>query len=365
MENVQIAETEYPSHNFIMNIYHIMSYSIILLACCACTSGRQDNTAGEAEVSIIDFPETQDTTWNYLTSGDAVPYPSSMIVTDSSLYVHGINHNKWLHEFDRETGEYKGSHIRRGNVVGCIMSAGNITYDYPSGTFSLFDIGLGARDLTDYSDKYRFISHFLPDSSITANAIIRAGKDRAIVESPRRENNKFCHRSMLQLYDTSDNKLLYTFDDPTFSDTPYGVQRLKYGVSPTQSRFATVAPGTWRLEFFEVTATDSIVRIFSKEYHPTEYVETEDLPPMPDSHYSFGFKQVAASEDYVFVTFTDSREENAPVNSIGIWKWDGTPVKRINTDRSIMAIAPSPDGKRLYGSTFMDGAGYFLLYLDL
>lgn len=346
-----------------MNISKIIIGSI-LLACCACTSGRQNNNE-EAEISIIDFPETQDTIWTYLASGDDVPFPSMMVVTDSCLYVHGLNHNKWLHKFDLETGEYKSSHIRRGNVVGCIMNAGNMTYDYPSGTFSFFDGGLGARDLTDYSNNYKFISHFSPDSSITANDIIRVGKDRAIVESPRREGNKYCHRKMLQLYDTSDKKLLYTFDDPTLSDTPYGVQPLEYGVSPTQSRFATVARGTWRLEFFEVTATDSIVRIFSKEYHPTEYIETEDSAPMPDRNYSFGFNQVAASEDYVFATFTDSRKEYAPINSIGIWKWDGTPVKRINTDRDIMAIAPSPDGKKLYGSTFMDGAGYFLLHLDL
>lgn len=347
-----------------MNISKIIIGSI-LLACCACNSGMQDNVDEEEVSCIIDFPETQDTTWTYLATCDYALIPKMLIATDSCLYANGIYRNKWLHKFDLETGEYKSSHIRRGNVVGCIMSAGNTTYDYHSGTFSIFDFGQGARDLTVYSGNYRFVSHFVPDSSIVANNIIRAGKDRAIVESPRRENNKYCGRSMLQLYDISDKKLLYTFDDPELSDTPYGLQVLEYGISPTQSRFATVAKRTWRLEFFEVTATDSIVRIFSKEYHPTEYIKMEDRPLMPDYDYPFGFGCVAASEDYVFAAFTDSREEYAPVNSIGIWKWDGTPVKRINTDKDIRTLASSPDGKRLYCSTFMGKAGYFLLYLDL
>ena len=70
-----------------------------------------------------------------------------------------------------------------------------------------------------------------------------------------------------------------------------------------------------------------------------DYSETDD-----------GFTSLTADNDYLYGSYSGTKDGNG-ITRIGIWKWDGSPVKLIETDAQILKIALSEDSKTLYAIT--------------
>lgn len=52
------------------------------------------------------------------------------------------------------------------------------------------------------------------------------------------------------------------------------------------------------------------------------------------------------------------QKNDKDLTKIGIWDWKGKPIRGIKTDKLIMKLAISPDGRQLYGLLMEDDGSF-------
>lgn len=106
-------------------------------------------------------------------------------------------------------------------------------------------------------------------------------------------------------------------------------------------------------------SSDEIKPIRTMRYFPQEFVQQEDML-ICQRPFTLGFISVAADSNYFYGAYSGEKVDKVPgstVNHIGVWDWDGNPIKEYITDKAISYITASPDGNTLYVATYDDEEG--------
>lgn len=339
----------------------------ILVACAiSCTSNKNSDSAS---VYGVEFPDSVEMIWNYLAGDGYVPSSyRSIVADDSCVYVLGLSRGHWVHIFNTHTGLYQGMHVLRGDGVGLLENPSSIRICKGGTGFSVYD---HKSDFTTnvkcYSSNFEFQRTLTLDSLFrVVNGIYDLSPGRAVVTAPVFEENKRpTHRSAICIVDTEAKKVLSSYDGKESSDTLLASIYRVISIAPSCNRVATVQNYGGALEIYRISG-DSICRTFVKNYFPVDYIyyEGREFPEI-NREIQYGFRWVAATDDYIYASYCDSKEVQPLVTTIGVWDWDGNPVKKIKTDRNIWNMAASPDGRRLYCISPVAGTSPQLCYIDL
>lgn len=347
---------------FIIKYPHKMVRFFSVFALCllvASCVGRKD--AHESEATGTLFPDSAEVKWTYVAGDDRMPRPDDFLVRDSCVYLLGNAGGRWVHVYDAETGAELGSYVDRVSHVGEMNAASRLSVDPAGGDFGLFNQGILDRYMIRYSPDFKAKNLYVVNSLRTVNEMMLISTDRMIVLSPVFENGDATGRQSINLIDVTDDMKMVGIFDEVPSRIPRGLSQT-LAVSPSGRKVALTTSKGGFLETFEIVG-DSIRRISVNNFFPVEV--SEDGIAKVDHKSRYGFNCVAASDDFIYAAFSESHTEGDPVTDVGVWDWNGNPVMKMKTDKSISYMSVTPDGKRLYCIGYAQGARFSINYIDL
>ena len=325
----------------------------------ACTGGQKKSEA------VVDpspqFTDSVDMEWSYLVGGACVPGAGELTVVDSSLYILANMGGQWVHEYNVNTGEETGSYVNRVSHVGELNQATTLSVDNSGRRFGIFNSGIYDRYMVSFNSNFEPEYMFNTDSLFIVNDILLLPSNRILSLSLVKEGDEFTGRTAISILDVKDGmRVLSTFDEAP-SSIPLGLRR-KLSASPSGKNLVSITPTGGYLEMFSLTG-DSVVRTSISNYFPLEIDEQGIAHTEKGSKY--GLRCATASDDHVYVAYCVSKEQGVHVSTVGVWNWDGTTVRKLNTDKDILSIAVTPDDSRLYCVSHAPGAGFIIYYMNL
>ncbi len=340
-----------------MVVRFLLSLVCLLFVACAGRNG----SGGEMSDSGLHFPDSMDVKWTYVTGDDMMPNPRCFAVDDSCVYVLGDAGGRSLFVYNITTGEEMGSYIDRRSHIGELTNPYGLSIDRSTGDFGVFNLGMTDRFLVRYSPEYEPKALYRVDSVFPINDIVLAPDDRVIAVSLVYENGEPTGRQAVSLLDVADGVTLIGSCDELLPVIPKGLGR-EISVSGSGKRVASIIRNSGFLETYEITG-DSISRTSHNNYFPIEV--SDDGIAHVNHNIQYGFRCVAVSDDYVYAVYSESKVEGDPVTTVGVWDWNGNPVKKIKTDKNVSDICVSPDGSRLYCTSKFRSSICTINYIDL
>ena len=336
----------------------LLSIYFVCLVIVSCSSRHSATVNDEAGAVFADSIDVQ---WTYIAGDDMMPSVTDFIAGDTCLYLLGNAGGQWVHIYDAKTGSEIGSRVDRLSQIGELKDASHLSVDCESGDFGIFNQGMRERSLFRYSRDFDAICMYCLDSMFIVNDMRLIAPGCIVALSLVWENGNATGRQAINIIDVTDGiKVIDTFDDSSAS-IPKGLMQNLY-VSPSGKKIARITPSGGILETYEII-DDCIKRISANDYFPLKV--SDDGIAMIDHKSRYGFGHAAVTDDYIYIAFSESHVEGDPVTKVGIWDWNGKPVKKINTDKSVRHMAVAPDGCKLYCISYDQGARYAINYIDL
>lgn len=113
-------------------------------------------------------------------------------------------------------------------------------------------------------------------------------------------------------------------------------------ISPDRRHFATAITIGGMLEIFSLNAT-SISPIVSEYVFRVAYADDYNYKASETQN---GFSSLTADNEYLYGAFSGTTDPN-DMTKIGVWKWNGMPVKLIETDALILKMTLCDRGKSI------------------
>lgn len=338
-----------------VRLFSTLCLGILLVGC----SGRKLVTE-ESDAKGL-FADSVDVQWTYLAGDNKMPSGSCILVADSCVYLLGEAGGQWVRAYNVGTGAEEGTYVRRRLPVGDLLNATQLSKDPKTGDFGVFNQGIYDRYIIRFTPDFEPVCMYNVDSLFPVNDMMLVAPNRMIVTSTVLENGKATGRTALNLLDISDGISVISTYDEVPSPTPRGI-RNKLAVAPSAKKVAMVSVRAGILQTFSFE-NDSITRLSINNFFPIEV--TDDGIGIVNRRSSYGFGCVAASDEYVYATYSESHAEGVPATTIGVWDWKGNPVRKMKVNLRVKYMTVSPDGKRLYGLLSTKGAGYSIEYIEL
>lgn len=311
---------------------------------------------------ILDFPETVHCQWTVLDNGDEI-YPKifRMTVTDRSVFVLGQFDGKWLHEYSTETGLPINHSLPFGQGPDDILNGSSlkivgtrkIIYDPGNNAIKIFDTDcrlVSAIPTSNHNTTWE--SWWLNDSTFLTCA-------------PFIYNDKMARGLYLDKYDSISKspKTIFAYEDmpKELKEKPEVLcHQFTSIISPDGKHFAIATTIGGVLEIFDIES-DRLIPVvgeylFKVEHDNDGWVVEDGL--------EFGFSTLAADNEYLYGVYSGTNDTN-DFTKIGVWKWDGTPVKLIETDAIVVAMALHTEDNTLYAITDRDDGDMRLSKLKL
>ena len=183
------------------------------------------------------------------------------------------------------------------------------------------------------------------------------GKDLVLVNHPSIKGEEDMVRGF-SIVDAKSDKVISTYDSipDVFKDNPMMLMAQEnLSVAPDGVHFVSVTGLGGTIETFEVK-DGNIHPLYSSVVFPLDFVDVNGMKQIvPDP--ILGFFSVCAADDYWLASYAGTKMTRI-FTKIGIWDWKGKPIRGIKTDKLIMKLAISPDGRQLYGLLMEDDGSF-------
>lgn len=328
------------------NTFHSLLVTIsVAFIVAACTYSNNRISVATDKCTMI-FAETDSVDWNILSKDEIIPFPNDIAISDTSIVILGLMGDQWLHTYDITSGQHISSAIYRGDgpeeiITGtfinqCSDSTISI-YDQSTSTLLSFDKNLSVTDVTP-------VHKLFP---VTWGAW-KVDKDNAVVISPyvTDESEPNCSFSIINT-NASGIKSSFHYEPGHFGNNVRAMLGLSsVSISPDGKHLASVTLRGGIMEFMEI-AGDSIRMSFCDIVYPIKF-ETINGNQRVSSDSPFGFTAVCATDSMVFASFSGTTNDT-DAKHIGMWMWNGDPIRQINTDKTVLRIAVDINNHMLYG----------------
>lgn len=327
------------------SLFRILIVCIVIVAM-SCSRNQDKDVA-----RVIEWQSEISENWNGLIPNMDIKYPKAVIVDSLLIKVLTLSDGKWLHLYDKKSGELVKNVINRGEEYGDIENGSSMTLCYGNSNMSIFDIE--TRVLKIFNDSYRQIGECAPEIPMFINGIWSLKGNKVLILSPVIKDGKWDKRNAYCIYDCDKQEIIYTYEE---DDTSYAYFYDKYiSVAPSKQYFAVNSSPGRILELYKIVDNRRIIRIFYGDY--------EDVGRNGADEPVFSFGRATCTDKYIYVTFADETTYGKTSN-IGIWSWAGEPVMKIRTNEAVSMVATSDDNM-LYKVSYSDDNGYFVNCIDL
>ena len=345
---------------------YLLSF-LTLALCVGCSSGKDEPSYALPEVrkeSTAKFELLTDEIPDFNAVDGVAVYGPYLIVT-----AYSQEQEKFVHIFDRQTGERLKDVVFRGNGPKELLLPVKHWFDAEKGVMTYYDT-MRSTVLTFQVDQ------IMEDSG--AIQLEDFNYPAWCYHYYRLGANDFCHNgvsylekatkpiSRIQLIDATTRETVSSYDEFPYYETDmirYAAYLYSHSaLSPDRSKVALATCKGAVLELFNVKDE---IRPISVQY----FVKPNLTPTGERTDESIaGFNAMAASSRYLYTVFDGktkiksyySSEPTKPIyNSIVIFNWKGKALRRITTDYRIEKICVDKEEKYLYASLRdLDGRVY-------
>lgn len=316
-----------------------MKNTIFLTAITAlCIISGCDNKEQASHSDCMDFPEQVSRNWEILTNSETlIPIPAGIVCDSNSIDVLGLFSEKWVHKYDISNGTEIGNIVNAGQGPEDCIDPISIRLTLNGCAFDLYD--QGSRKIKRFSLDGNLINEkSFGDVNVVWNAW-SLSENRTLIAYPQKKGSEFRRTYVILEADSIVGQ--YDMLTEEFQENPEIINlQSVYGLAPDGKHlaYATVQGGV--LEFFSIDG-NNIAQTFSKIVFPVEYEDDGNNRKLKDG-YPIGFTSICATDSLVYAPYSGTKNEK-DATKIGVWKWDGTPVKRIDTDAMILKLTVTGD----------------------
>ena len=293
------------------------------------------------------FAELDSIKWTIINDDEILPIPNDIMVSDSLIYVLGLMDGSWLHLYDRNTGELKGNHILQGQGPDEIINALDISLTSNN--------ELAIYDINDQRLKLFDVNTYTVAESYDLKSILRSvwnayalKEENFLVKAPFFQEKESPVRSF-SIVNSKTKQIESTYFQlpEEFKEEPMLLMvQSDLAIAPNGKHFVSVTARGGTIEIFSIQGNE-IQETFSALPFPVEFIESNGIKQF-DTNAVLGFISAAADNDFWVASYCGTYRDS-DANKIGIWDWNGQPLKGLITDRMIIKLALDHDTKILYG----------------
>lgn len=309
------------------------------------------------------FPKEARAVFEPISDEDIViPYPETMCVDSSYIYVLSLMDQQWIHIYDRHKGTYIKSCIAHGRGPNEIIQGANLQIDEKNGTLSVYDHGKMAcltfkieiRDGIPYLYLHNDES-LMMDGQIIRN-VWRLATNEFLVdgqlgasESPQRFQ-KLCQGKLISEYNIF----------PTTDEANFLVYLKNHiSISPDSKKMAVGTVYGGGLEIFDMQG--DIKNTCIRRFYPPQYPSQENVKN-GEFGTPFCFTNITSTDKYIYGIWNGTFDPNSN-NNLVLFDWNGNEIIKYITDT--LLIKASIYGNKIYAIAFSEERDFHIVTFDI
>ena len=295
-----------------------------------------------------------------------VGLPNDFFVDSNYVYILALANNKWLHIYDKHSGEFVESVVHQGRGHGEINRPESLNFWEKNRQVCFYDNSsakLYYYQLTDPKEgfiKYVKTEDFSGQGAIRGVWSLHEKRflvDGQIEPKPTSEMKRF------QLLDSSEIVSEYNTFPVDGDDRLAVIGQKNITFSPDRTKFVLTIIYGGILEIFDIQE-DSIQQKVLRMFYPPN-IMFKDGSVLNTSETVFGFSSSTATSQRIYTVSIDSTDPNQ-FNKISIFDWQGNELVRYNTDCLVYRIFVREDEPNtIYGIMCSKTNGFNIVSFDL
>ena len=298
--------------------------------------------------------------------------PREIITFDKYVVMNVLSDGKYLHVFDKLSGEYLGGYVSRGQGPGEIATwCERLDYNKKERKITMiekntnqcfiYSVNDDSESLLSFDSKKNFSSNSTNKEGFERiSGIFKIDKNLYLTDSRIFPPTKNRNRRFSLITETGEKMGEYnsfaTDDFWAYS----GGQSPKISISPNRMKMAHATFIGAVLETFEIGS--SINLIHEKLFYPI-ILDIRNETAYPTDETIIGFSDICTSDEYIFSILCGSKESNN--RNISVFNWDADPVIRFETNIDIYNICYNEDDHMIYAIAITEDYKYILVKFDI
>ena len=295
--------------------------------------------------------------------------PKEIISFDKYVVMNTLTDGRYLHVYDKQTGEYLGGYVRNGQGPGEVAThCERIDYNKNERTITMSEMNTNHCFIFMFNDDLENLLTFETKINFSNDnkegferlfGFFRIDKNLYLSDYRIFPPSKNQNRRFSLIAETGEKTSKYNgFATDDFWAYTFISQRIS--VSPNRKKMACTTFYGAVLETFEVG--DSIHLIQEKLFYPIILNIKNDIAYLTDKTIQ-GFLDICTSDEYIFSILIGSTESNN--KNISVFNWNGDPVIRFETDIDIYNICYNEDDNLIYAIAMTEDYDYILVTFDI
>lgn len=310
------------------------------------------------------FPKTTSVTSHLLTDSALIAYPYGMCVDNRNIYILSLMDDTWIQAYDKQTGAFIGSGVKRGQGPGEVVMGISLFFDSQEDLFYVFD--QSQMKLLSYQfdrDKQTFL--FVKDKSFCGGKkVVRKAwalkDDTYLIDGQLGEDTTGLRR--FQIYSGEKVSTGYNHFPISEANEHPAFTMASVSLSPDKQKFAV---GTLFGGILEQFKLDKGIKLSSVRYFYPIKAEFSSGMLCPTDETIYGFSSLCATNQWLYGVLIGNKDPNQ-FNTICTFNWEGQEVAQYQADCLVFALgACATEPNRLYAIAFSQEKGFYLVYFDL
>lgn len=335
----------------------LILFQVLLLYSCSCRQEQVYNSPS--------FPVEDEVALHILSTSLQLSYPLGVSTFDDCVIVFGYSREGWIHVYDKNTGDYLGSHIPSGRGPGEVLNGIMMQVVDADGLLSVFDettMEMYQYDISGLKQgdvKYLGKESF-PESCSPVRSAWKVAESMYLLNGGvGLSEGQYGRFQLLQ-----DGVLASLYEDFPVKDD---ISRKTFlssvtALSPDMSKFADGTLFGGILETFDITEKGIMLRS-CRMFYPPE-ITFDSGVVRHKKGMKWGFSSICASDDVLYGVFIGN-EDPSSFNNISLFDWNGKELAKYETDSDILRLCcDTGRDDRLYAVSVKDGE-YCLGYCDI
>ena len=311
------------------------------------------------------FPFEDKIEMHLLSPSLQLSYPLGIFTAGDCIIVFGYSREGWIHVYDKNDGNYLGSHIRSGRGPGEVLNGTVMQVSAAEGVLQVFDETTMEMYQYDISRlKYGNVEFLgkksFPASCIPVRSAWRISDEMYLLNGGAVLLGGQSGRFQL----LRDDALVSSYEEFPVKDE---IRRKTFlstvtALSPDRTKFADGTLFGGILETFDI-GEEGIALNACRMFFPPE-ITFESGVVKHKRGMKWGFSAICASDEVLYGVFIGD-EDPSCFNNISMFDWNGTELARYKTDCNILRLCCDTDRPdRIYAVSVKDGE-YHLAYCDI
>ena len=348
-----------------MKIFNLIIFAFMLTGCD--NEKDMEIVINENSIKVESFPESKEFKFTRLMDfNEGTPF--KIYEADSGLYVFDRDgkNDKVFHFYSFKAKDFTASYIGKGS--GPYETFSPMSSGIKNGVLWVLDFTMHKvieNDLKNLNEKSnqketKLVDYFNTIQVLNENEILANGLETSPFKFQKVDRHTGEVIDEFGVFEKVPEIIPSEIKNKFFQAT--------FAIKPDGEKLVSVYRWNDAIEIFDLNTLESIL-IWGSENINNEFALKKDEFGQMIFERRNGIQKcnidVVATDDYIFSLFSgnyDSMMDSQFTDTINVYLWDGTPVKKIKVNRKIERFSVSPDNKTLYAFDVNSGE---ILYIKL